>query len=433
MGKAEVIKQTLKQTRERRKHQIARTYELKLQNLSRQDLEKLSRLFLEAKWFYNWVIADLSKLEDENLYKTRLVEVKTPSGFEAREIKALSSQMKQSLVTRIKESLSSLVALKAKGHKVGKLRFKRHIRCIPLKQYGNTFSIDFERNRIHVQGFGRRWFRVLGLHQIPRDAEISHAQLIRKPSGYYLHVVCYLDREKAKLELSSRQVPLAVGVDLGIETQITCSDGTKISWEFPETRRLKKLQRELARKKKGSRRYRKALEKLRKEYEYLTNCRRDAQSKAIAYLKKFALIAVQVDSVKGWHRGLFGRKVQHTGVGAVLSRLRSLGTLVPVVLVDRYQPTSRRCCRCGFVRDELELSDRVFECPKCGLVLDRDVNAAVNIAMLGLSVSALAGRIKPALPVDCGEVTPVEWTASADAGMVPASVSRHGEAGSPHF
>jgi len=178
--KVQKIKETLSATKQRRKTQIPRVYQLKLQNLSKKDKEKLSRLFLEAKWLYNYIVADVENRLDSNSWKLKEVEIKTPEGLEKREIKNLSSQMRQGIVERIKRGLYSLKRAKEKGIKVGKLSFKSEIRSIPLKQYGITYKISGDKNRVKIQGIKKR-FRILGLHQIPKNAELAEAQLVKKP------------------------------------------------------------------------------------------------------------------------------------------------------------------------------------------------------------------------------------------------------------
>ncbi|GBD03535.1 hypothetical protein HRbin19_00827 [bacterium HR19] len=128
----------------------------------------------------------------------------------------------------------------------------------------------------------------------------------------------------------------------------------------------------------------------------------------ISYLKRFSLIAIQDDSIKGWHEGWFGKQIQNTGIGGITARLKSLATLIPVLFVDRYEPTTKTCSFCGY-KQEVSLSERVFRCKNCGKKIDRDVNSARNILKIGLS--RMADPVKSALPVGCGEVTPVERTA----------------------
>jgi len=408
--KAEKIRETLRQTRKRRKNQVPRVYMLKLQNLSKKDIEKLGKLFLEAKWLYNYIVADIENRLNSNTWKVKEVEVKTPQGFEKRGIKTLSSQMRQGIVERIRQSLKSLKRAKEKGIKVGKLKFKSDVRSIPLKQYGITFKISGDKNRVKIQGIKKK-IRVLGLHQLPKESEIANGLLVKKPSGYYLYVVCYLPKEKVLSEIKEKQLKEPIGIDLGIKHQLTLSNGEKISWYVPETGRLKKLQKELARKVKGSKNYLKTKHKLQKEWEHTRNKRKDIQNKVISYLKKFSLIAVQEDSIKSWHEGLFGKQVQNTGIGGITARLKNLATLIPVFFVDRYEPTTQTCSFCGH-RQAIKLSERTFRCPNCGKEIDRDINSAKNTLKIALEKLKGEGKLLKTLPVDCGEVTPVEWTFS---------------------
>ena len=162
--------------------------------------------------------------------------------------------MKQGIVERVKRSLFSLKRAKERGIRVGKLSFKSEVRSIPLKQYGITYKISGDRNRIKIQGIKKN-FRVLELHQIPKNAELAEAHLVKKASGYYLHVVCYLPKEDVLKEIGERRLKEPIGIDLGIKHQLTLSNGEKFSWYIPESKRLKRLQKSLSRKQKGSKNY----------------------------------------------------------------------------------------------------------------------------------------------------------------------------------
>ena len=185
MTKAEQIKNTLQKTRKRRKNQRAVVYQLKLQNLSEKKEKLLKRSFAEAKWLYNWLVSDIERLNIP-ANKVNTVEVKVGESFEERSLTALGSQIKQEIAERLKDNLKALVELKRKRRKVGVLKPKKFVNSIPLRQHGVTYKLDIARNRVRIQKLGS--FRVLGLHQIPEDAEIANAILVRTPSGYYLHV-----------------------------------------------------------------------------------------------------------------------------------------------------------------------------------------------------------------------------------------------------
>jgi len=112
--------------------------------------------------------------------KVSAVEVKAGDSYEQRELTVLGSQIKQEIADRLKDNLLALGKLKKSGRKVGALKCKRFVNSIPLKQYGVTYNLDFAGNRVRIQKLGK--FRVLGLHQIPADAEIANAVLLRNPT-----------------------------------------------------------------------------------------------------------------------------------------------------------------------------------------------------------------------------------------------------------
>ena len=391
MDKAEKIKRALQETKERRKGQRPVVFQLKLQNLSREKERDLRRAFLEAKWLYNWLVSDTQRL-DLPANKVREVEVKVRDGFENRELLLLGSQVKQEIADRLRDNLKALARLKEKGHKVGGLKYRPFVNSIPLKQHGVTFSLDLGRNKVRIQKLGT--FRVLGLRQIPPEAEIASAVLVQKPCGYYLHVTCYVPKES----FSRQIIGEGVAVDFGVHAKLTLSNGIKIDFELRETERLKTLQRKFERTKKGSKNRKKLRFLLRKEYERLARRRRDVHDKVLAFLKGYKEVVFQEDFVKGW-TSLFGGQVHSSGIGGRKARLKnSLATPIPV---ERYQPTTKECFACGRLH-KLSLGDRVLEC-ECGWVRDRDQNAALVILRKGLGLSP-----DQAVGLDRPELTPLE-------------------------
>ncbi len=98
MAKAEKIKQALKRAKGKGKLQIPKVFQLKLQNLSNTDLGTLGRLFLEVKWYNNYIIADIENRLNKQSEELEEVEIKTPNSFEKRELKILGSQIKDWLI-----------------------------------------------------------------------------------------------------------------------------------------------------------------------------------------------------------------------------------------------------------------------------------------------------------------------------------------------
>jgi len=395
-SKAEKIKSTLQETKERRKTQRVVVYQLKLQNLSQHKEDLLSRAFAEAKWLYNWLVSDTERLTLA-VNKINVVEVKVGKTFEERVLTVLGSQVKQEIADRLRDNLRALGKLKKNGHKVGALKPKKFINSIPLKQYGVTYKLDFARNRVRIQNLGT--FRALGLQQIPEKAEIANGVLVRKPSGYYLHVTCYIPRE----DTMPKHIGEAIGIDFGVDRKLTLTNGLQIRFELHETERLKRLQRDISRCKEGSNNREKLRGKLRKEYEKINNRRKDVQNKVLAYLKQYKVVVYQDDFIKGWE-ALFGRQIHASGIGGLKSRLSN--SLETPIEVARYERTTQECFQCGRLH-KLSLSERMMEC-ECGWKSDRDVNAALVILRKGLGLDP-----KQAVGLDRPELKPLERETAA--------------------
>lgn len=152
LTKNEQIKKTLFETRSCRADMLCRVYEIKVVSgkLSRMKKDHLDSLFREAKWLRNSELAkdDLSRL-DRN---AKTVEVKVGDKIEVRELIHLGSQMKQDIVDQLKSDVRGLSVLKSHGYKVGKLKFKSVCNSVPLRQFGRTYRIDFDKNIITIQG-----------------------------------------------------------------------------------------------------------------------------------------------------------------------------------------------------------------------------------------------------------------------------------------
>lgn len=168
--------------------------------------------------------------------------------FEERQLNTLSSKIKQGLVSQIRNSLASLKSLKAKGHKVGYLKYAKEVTSLPLNQYNNTHKI-VDTHRIRIVKLGK--IRVRGLHQIPQDAEMSVANLTKKADGYYVHLTVYVPLV-IDLSWESRD---DIGLDFNIGDTLVTSDGRKFKVKFQIPSRIRGLQKKLSRQKKGSRNY----------------------------------------------------------------------------------------------------------------------------------------------------------------------------------
>ena len=370
------IKDTLRATKERHSQMDCRVFSVKVQEnrLSRAKEEKLNRCFLEAKWLRNAVVAtDSLSLED-----TSSVQVKVNDTFEVREIKTLSAQMRQSVVDSVKTDVCNLSKAKKKGLRVGRLRFKNECNEINLKQFGHTYTIK-GKNKIRVQNIGV--LVVNGLEQINLDeVEFANAKLIRKPSGFYIHLTVYT-KKQPQPEISKE----VLGLDMGIKNQLTFSNGVKVNFYLEESEQLKGLMRKLSRQTKGSNQYKQTLNRIKRIYEHLNNKKNDVANKLNSVLKKNYIICFQYELLNSWkrtkskHRFSFGRQVQHGILGRVKDKLKKSSSNV---MLESSVPTTQTCPVCGCLTKH-SLDKRIYHCNHCGFEnADRDIHSANMMVLL---------------------------------------------------
>ena len=370
------IRENGKATRERRSHMDCRVISTKIQEnrLSKAKLEKLRRCFPEAKWLYNAVVAtDTLSLED-----TSLVQVKVKDTFEEREIRCLSAQMKQSVIESVKTNVRSLSKAKKKGLKVGRLQFKKECNEINLKQFGQTYAIK-GKNKIRVEKIGV--LVVNGLEQINIDeVEFANAKLIKKPSGFYIHLTVYT--KKQPQEQTEKEI---LGLDMGIKDQLTFSNGVKVNFYLEESEQLKGLMRKLNRQVKGSNQYKQTLNRIKRIYEHLNNKKNDVVNKLNSLLKTNYIFCFQDELLRQWkqkkskRKFSFGRKVQHGILGRVKDKLKKSSSNV---MLESSVPTTQTCPVCGCLTKH-GLDKRIYHCNHCGFEnSDRDVHSANMMVLL---------------------------------------------------
>jgi putative transposase len=175
-----------------------------------------------------------------------------------------------------------------------------------------------------------------------------------------------------------------IALDRGVKTFCTLSDGTKIDVQDENHKKLRKLNKSFSRKLKGSRNRKKAQVRLSRHHAKCRNTRQDRLHKLSTKLcRENQSITIQDDFVKGWQQNKsFSRRVQTYGLGEFLRQITYKSEIfgTDLRIVNRFAPTSKTCHACGNVNSDLKLSDRIFRCDCCGIVEDRDVNAALSIA-----------------------------------------------------
>ena len=208
-----------------------------------------------------------------------------------------------------------------------------------------------------------------------------------KKGDYYCSICC--DSDVPEMEHTGE----CIGIDLGIKSSIVMSNGETINnphFEVKSERKIKHLQRKLAKAKKGGSRYEKVRIQLAAAHEKLGDRRNNFLHQVSHRLvRDYDLICMENLNIKGMQKN-------HCLAGALANQ--ALGTLTrlieykarwhnrTVVKVGRFFPSSQRCNNCGYRHHTLKLSEREWICPDCGCVIDRDWNAAKNILDEGLRI-----------------------------------------------
>ena len=199
--------------------------------------------FVEGKWFYNHVLnLHQTGILLKDINSTNIKEIEKFNKNKEKEIIKLNyigSQQKQAIITRMISNQKSIISLVKRGYqKHGNLQFKSELNCIPLKQYGISYKFK-SFNKVKIQGIHGNILVRTG-NQLQNVDELANANLIKKPDGYYLKVTAYINKENFKTLPSNGK---DIGLDFGIKTNITTSEGEKLDISIEESERLKKLQK----------------------------------------------------------------------------------------------------------------------------------------------------------------------------------------------
>jgi putative transposase len=231
----------------------------------------------------------------------------------------------------------------------------------------------------------------------PLPSDPTTATIIREPSGRYF-VSFVVEVEVAKLP----QTGQSVGVDFGVARLATLSTGERIANPKHLHRRQSRialLQRRMARKQKGSKRRMLAKRAVARCHEKIGNCRKDALNKLTTHLvREFDVICIEDLNLRGMVKNhALARSLSDAGIGMAVRMLEEKAERYGknVIRVDRFFPSSKMCSACGYIVSALPLSIREWACPHCGVIHDRDENAAHNILAAGQAVAAHGADGRP--------------------------------------
>ncbi|MFD7583979.1 RNA-guided endonuclease InsQ/TnpB family protein [Kitasatospora sp. NPDC059811] len=238
----------------------------------------------------------------------------------------------------------------------------------------------------------------------------STVTVVKDAAGRYFASFVVETDPAADLERMPR-ADTTVGIDLGLTHFAVLSDGRKIdSPKFLRRaeKKLKRAQQALSRKAKGSKNRDKARVKVARAHGRVADARREFHHRlSIELIRENQAVAVEDLAVKGLARTRMAKSVHDAGWSAFVAMLEYKAARYGRAFhrIGRFEPTSQVCSNCGVKDGPKPLGVRVWTCGACGTVLDRDINAAVNVARAaGLAVSACGAQVRPErVPAQRGE------------------------------
>ena len=226
------------------------------------------------------------------------------------------------------------------------------------------------------------WIKLKENNHLPFDKKILSATVSKRVGRWFVSIS--VEEEIAPVPNAKGEV---IGIDLGIKTLAVASNG--MVFENPKAlktyrRKLARLQRKQCRQKKGSSNRKKTNQKIARLHYKISNIRKNSIHKMTSAVVKTKprLIVIEDLNVRGMTKNhCLAGAVSDASFGEIRRQLdyKCKWNAVELQVADRWFPSSKMCSRCGHIRHDLTLKDRIFVCPECGLVIDRDENASMNL------------------------------------------------------
>ena len=347
------------------------------------------------------LVCHLPELKDKPDYysqKRSLVQLKKERPWYGE----IQSQVLQDCVKRVDLAFVRYLKGDCNGKRSGKPRFKGKGRYRSLT-FPTMGAKSIAGNLLRLPKFSSKLGAVkVVLHRpIPERFQVKTATVTRKADGWY--VTLSIQDDSVPLPITLSAVTNPIGIDMGLKSFLTKSDGDEVAipqYYRKAFLRLRRIQKSVIRKKKGSANRRKSVEKLGKAHKRVADTRRDFHFKTAKKLTdKHDLIAHEKLNVTGLAKTRLAKSILDAGWGQFLSILATKAENAGLLTVAvNPRGTSQRCSNCGHQVPK-KLSQRWHLCPKCGYQANRDVNAAKNILYeaVGHPVSSKAYRVTEAI------------------------------------
>lgn len=336
----------------------------------------LSKAFGCVRFVWN---KHIEAFNNKEIVDRNSVELKKEFNF-LKEVSAAVLQQKEMDFQQFKRQFFS----KTRKGKIGRPSFKSRRDKQSFRLPNQKFQV--QENRIRLEKIG--WIKFVA-DRVYQGKEMSVTVSKDKCGDYFASIL--VDQAECKPLPKTNKT---VGIDLGIKSLITTSEGTMFSMMSDNQRRVKHIQRRLSNKHKGSLRFKKLKLRLARLHRQDARRREWITHGITSFLvKSYDTIVCEDLNVKGMmaNHKLAG-SIQKQCWGDIVRQLdyKSKWFGRNLIKVDRFFPSSKTCSVCGKVKQELKLSERTFKC-ECGAELDRDLNAAINIKTVGVNTVSQSG------------------------------------------
>ena len=378
---------------------MKKAYKMEINPTDKQK-SKIHRTIGVSRFIYNFYIARNKEIyEREGKFVSGMDFSKwlnneyIPNNQEMKWIKEVSSKATKQAIMNGDKSFRDFFK-KAKGFPRFKKKKNQDVKAYFPKN--NKTDWTLERHRVKIPTLG--WVRLKEFGYIPKNSVVKSGTVSQKADRYYVSILV----EETDIKISNPN-NAGVGIDLGIKEFAVCSDGIKFK-NINKTSTVKKVEKKLKREqRKLSRKYeslkirnknikegratrqniQKQIIKVQKLHQRLTNIRTDYINKIVSSIikQKPSYITIEDLNVKGM------MKNKHLSKAITSQKFFEFKTKLTVKckenhielrIVDRFYPSSKTCSKCGKVKKDLKLSDRIYKCD-CGFTIDRDLNASINL------------------------------------------------------
>lgn len=377
---------------------LKRAYKIEINPTDKQKA-KIHQTIGVSRFIYNFYIAHNKEVyEKEGKFVSGMDFSKwlnneyIPNNQDMKWIKDVSSKATKQAIMNADKAFRDFF----KGSK-GFPKFKKK-KNQDVKAYfpkNNKTDWTLERHRVKIPTIG--WIRLKEFGYIPTNSIVKSGTVSQKANRYYVSIL--VEENDTKVSKPTNE---GIGIDLGLKDFAICSNGNKFK-NINKTSKVKKVEKKLKREqRKLSRKYeslkirnkkekgvatrqniQKQVVKVQKLHQRLVNIRTDYINKTISSIikQKPSYITIEDLNIKGMMKN---KHLSKAVASQKFFKFRTKLTTkckqnnIELRVVDRFYPSSKTCSNCGEIKKDLKLSDRVYKC-SCGLTIDRDLNASINL------------------------------------------------------